>query len=392
MKKLFQTLHLNEVGVFELLVALYPIISQYAWGIVHMNFVMFLLLDVIAFVKNPKTIWFKRLTILTVFYALHELIVYVFFAGMPTYMIGDVMSSLIIAISIPIVVSAVNYQKLVGSFHWVALLCLGGLFYHYMLIISGNVSSIHPLTLPLFPAQDMSSRAFEDIFRPTSFFWEPSSYATFMVIPLFLCLSERNFVMGSIYALSLFLSSSTNGIIFVVVLLAVFFIRGSLKWYHKALLLILAVALGYSLFNMEYFSQGVDKMENTEIMSSQRIMNGPNLVAATPGEYLILGADAANINDFLLKHPEINTGKLIFLKSGSLFVSDFWRILVKYGVLGLILVLLMYVRVIKRCEPLRPYLYVLVVALFSQSVVLGSSWGYEWVFILAYLLNYERTR
>lgn len=391
MKKLLQLLHLHDVGVFELLVALYPIFSQYVWGVIHMDFAMFLILDGIALFKNPRIKWFGPLTALIIFYALHEFIVFVGYTDMPTYMIGDVMTVLIIAISIPIVASAVDYKKLVGSFHWVALLCLGGLIYHYQLIISNNISSIHPLTFPFFPDQEINSRAFEDIFRPTSFFWEPSSYATYMLIPLFLCLLEKNYVIGTIYALSIFLSSSTNGILFVAILLVGLILQGELKWSQKIILVLLAITLGYALFNSNWFTQGVDKIESTEIEGNQRIMNGPNLVAETPIEYLILGVDAANINDFLQKHPSINTGSLSFSYSGRIFISDFWKVLVKYGIIGLFLVILMYVGILKKCKTLRPYIYVLIVALFSQSAVLGSIWGYEWVFILSYYWNYERT-
>ncbi len=390
MNRLFERLHLNSIGFFEILVALYPIISQYSFGVLHMNFVMLLFLDIMAVIRNPKTKWFGPLTALIVFYSVHELIVYLFFTDMPRYMVGDVLTSLIIAVSIPIVATAVHYEKLVGSFQWVALLCLGGLIYHYLLIMSGNLSSVHPLTLPFFPDLDLSSRAFEDIYRPTSFFWEPSSYATFMMIPLFFCLSERIFLLGTFYALSIFLSSSTNGIILSSFLFAGFFFIGNFKAYQKVIVAFLVIILSFSLFNSSLFTQGVDKIENTSLSSNQRIMNGPNLVSETPGQYLFFGADAPNIIDFLSKHPDINTSKLTFLGSGGLFVSDFWRVLVKYGFFGLIPVLLMYFKAYKLCKEIRPYILVLLVALFSQSVVLGSSWGYEWIFIIAFIFAHER--
>lgn len=391
MKKLFQSLHLNEIGLFELLVALYPIISQYEWGALHMNFVWLLILDVIAILKGTSVKWFKPLTVLLFFYAIHELVVFIGFTRMPMYMIGDVLSSLIIAASIPIVASAVNFNKLVGSFQWVAIVCLGGMVYHYVLIISGSIGSVHPLTLPFFPAQDLSSRAFENIGRPTSFFWEPSSYATFMIIPMFLCLTERSFLVAIVYALSVFLSSSTNGIIFTVVLFLMFVLSGgNFRTNQKVLTAIVLVGLGYVLFNSELFTQGVDKMENTEISGNQRISNGYNLLRATPGIYLVTGADAANVNDFLVKHPEIDKTKLTFLGTGNLFVSDFWRIWIKYGIFGLVLVLWMYLATYRRCKALRPYIVVLLIAFFSQSVVFGSIWGYQWIFMLGYM-NYERT-
>ena len=305
-------------------------------------------------------------------------------------MVGDVVSSLIIALSIPIIASTVDCTKLKGTIQWVALLCLGGLLYHFTIMTRGGVDSIHPLTLPFFPSLEDTSRAFEEIRRPTSFFWEPSSYATFMVIPVFLCLSERNILMGCIYALSLFLSSSTNGIIFIAVLFSGFFFVSNYKVYQKVLVALSLVALGYMLFNSDLFIQGVDKRESTELSDNQRIMNGPNLVAVTPSEYLLLGADAANINDFLHLHPDIDKSKLRFLKTGSLFVSDFWRVLVKYGIIGLLLVLWMYFKAYKMNMPIRPYILVLLVALFSQSVVFGNSWGFEWIFILSFIYGYER--
>lgn len=388
MRRLIRTLSLNRIGVFELMVALYPIISQYAWGAMHMSFVMMLVLDVMALKKGIRIMWYKPLTLFVLFYIFHELVVFIGFAGMPTYMLGDMLSRSIIGVSIPIIASAVNYEKLVGAFQWVALLCLGGMIYHYVQIMSGNLYSVHPLTLPFFPDQDLLSRQFEVITRPTSFFWEPASYAIFMIIPLFISLVRQNFFMAVIYALSIFLSSSTNGIIFTAILFVMFIFSGShYKWYHKLLACILAIGLGYTLFNAELFTQGLDKMETTEVSENQRIANGYNLVKVMPAQYMMLGIDAANVNDFLNKHSEIDTAKLIFLGNGSLYVSDFWRNGIKYGIFGLLLLLWMYFRAYRLSKTVRPYILVLLVALFSQSVVLGTIWGYEWIFILSFIYN-----
>ena len=195
------------------------------------------------------------------------------------------------------------------------------------------------------------------------------------MIPLFLCMLDRNFVLAAIFALSLFLSSSTNGIIFTAVLFAGFFFAGNFKVYQKVFVAILSIVLGFALLNSDLFSLGVDKIERTNFETNQRIMNGPNLVSVTPSEYLLWGADAPNINDFLKQHNEISTSNLIFLANGNLFVSDFWRVWVKYGIIGLILVLLMYFKAFRLSKGIRPYLYVLCVALFSQSVVFGSAWA-----------------
>ena len=48
MKKIIDYLHLKDVGFFELMFAMYPIILGYQYGGIPMQLVMLLIMDIIA--------------------------------------------------------------------------------------------------------------------------------------------------------------------------------------------------------------------------------------------------------------------------------------------------------------------------------------------------------
>lgn len=389
----FRYLHLHEVGLIELLLAFYPIIGQYSWGMLHLNSLTLIVIDIlIILLKRSRTRFDALLLIFILFCLFKQLLCFFISKSHPT--MGSLFYDIVIVISIPIISSNIDPKRFIGSISWVTILCLLGILYHYSLFLSGRYEYINPLTLP-FLEFDSTSRALDEISRPTSFFWEPASYAVFMIIPIFYYLYEKKYVISTILILSVFLSGSTNGIFFVFVLLLSRLIFTKFRFSYLIISILLIGITYYALYNYKGFEVGVKKMENTDYENNVRIANGPRLVSKMPIDHLLIGFPSPTVEKYLEGNHNINQVGLGFqvTKTGNklLFVSDFWRILAHFGVIGLALLLICYFSKFRRCVALRPYIIVLLVSLFTQSLVLGLMWTFEWIFIISFV-NLQKKR
>ncbi len=388
MKSRLDYLHLKDVGFIELLVAFYPLLGQYAYGHLYLEFAVLLLIDILLLIRGfskqsgGKYFRFKPLELMVAYYILHEVIVF-FAADFPSYMLGRMFTNIVVGISVPIIASRIDINRFIGSLTWVSIMCAVGMVYHFLLIATG-IGTVNPLTLPFMPELDLSSRAFEDIYRPTSFFWEPASYATFITLIVFIYMREKKYVIAGMFALTIFLSTSTTGILYVFILLISFVLFGKIKTGNKLLIILFYVILVFALFNLSEFSLGLEKLQNTEIIGNQRLSNGPQLIKEMPLGDIILGVPYANLNDYIMSDPSLHSGSLVVHgESGEFFISDFWYVLAKFGIFGVFFLIWIYYSAFKNCPQLKPYILTLAIGLFSQCIFLRSFWAYEWIFVLA---------
>lgn len=383
MKKLVQYLHLNEIGLLEMLFAFYYILSGYSWGVIKGNVFFALLMAIIAFAKKKKNRFAMReLLWVIVFVFIHELILFFGISG-PQYMINNVLSSVLICISVFPIVRAIDYKKMVGSLNWVAILSIGGIAYHFFILTNGGV--VRPIPLPfLSDFADDSTRLLEEGFRPTSFYWEPAAFVTFMMVPLAISLFENRFIWSGIIMFSMFLSTSTTGITMSILMLMVYILSQKVKIGYKIGVSLIGGLLIYALFFSLLFSEGLDKIYSTDFETTSRIANGLNIVKSVNPSDLVFGIPSPNLYDYY-NSGGINSSDII-IKDNSIFCSTFWLVLAKYGIFGLLLFLMIYLRCMRESRYALPYIAVLLVAMFFQSLPIGSSgFAYQLVFLYSFI-------
>lgn len=370
----------SRLGVIELLFAFYPILSGYAYGIVRLDLLILVVMDFIAFYRSKRLLDFKPLFYLFIYVLLHEFVLFFFLKGMPVYHLNSLLSTTIFLSSIFIIVPAINYKKLSRCLFLVGILSMVGILYHFMMIRNGG--EIHPIKLPFLPDLSEDSRLFSFGNRPTSFYWEPAAFVTYMMVPLFLSLNERRYVWTLIITLSIFLSTSSTGILLSVMMVGVYVFTQKIRMLYRVLLSVAGVALVLFLLQSELFESGIQKIENTDVEKTTRLINGPRLVFNMPSEHLITGMVSANVNDYY-QDGYVST-YLQPTRSGTIFVSTFWSVLAKFGLVGLLLYLNVYVKFIKN-RRLLPYVTILLIALFSQGFVLSAIFVFQMIFMLSFL-------
>lgn len=386
MKKLIHYLSIDNIGALELVFAFYCILSGYSWGIVKGNLLFLLVMAMMASThKGENNIKLRELTWLVIFVAMHEFVLAIAINA-PGYMVNNTISTLLACILIYPIVKALKIEKLVGALNLVGLISIGGIVYHYIVIRNGG--TVSPIPLPFMPELDISSRLYEEGNRPTSFYWEPAAFVTYMMVPLFLSLRNKKYIWSMVIIASMFLSTSTTGITMSLFMLVCYLFTQKINIKYKALIVVIAGVFVWSLFSTDIFSAGMDKMSQTDIENTSRTINGPAMVFNMPLSDILTGMPAANPYDYYMSGGFYSNE--IVVKDNSIYCSTIWLVLAKYGIFGVILFLWLYVKPMKVTREIMPFIIVLFVSMFFQSFTIGTSgFVFQIIFIYVFINAYK---
>lgn len=387
MSRIIKYLNLNEVGVLEIILALFPLMAAYKYGSLYMSHIILLLLDVVLLLRGKiRFLKFTPLLLFVIFYLLHQIIGMTLWGITQSYYVNTTISCCIFLVSLFIITPNIDFDKFEGSINWVSIFCLIGLFYHAAIVVAGG--TVTPIRIPFLPApENPESRMYDELFRPSSFFMEPQSYVSYMILTLFFALRNKKYLWATLVGASMILSTSTTGLAVLPILFILSLSRGkNTKWYSKLFLVVIFGGLMYFLFNSSWASFGLNKMENTTLSTNSRTSNGPALASMMNGVDMILGVPFANSTDFYTHSLSQNKGAIIIDGNGGVFVSGIWECLVFYGIVGLLFYLLIYWKIWKRNKEITPLLVCIIVTLFTNPDFLGAWWAFQ----MMYLLSFEK--
>ena len=196
MKKIREFFDIHSLGWLELVIALYPIMASYNYG----NFLMYLaiplMLSLFLIVTNSpkhKGYGIAAFNYFIIYLFAHFLLWIPIIGNPPSYYYNQNIQFFIIILSLVIILPYLNLQKLVSSINLVGLICACGMVYQSVEILMGKTVSTIPL--PFLPSPDETSRISTIIENsPVSFFTEPQTYVSYMIVPLFLALSKKSYL------------------------------------------------------------------------------------------------------------------------------------------------------------------------------------------------------
>lgn len=379
MRKLINYLNLKEVGGLEMMFALTPILMGFSLGGLPLSLLMWLVLILLSIVKNEtlKIANFKPLTFLVIYWTIHQLVL----LFVTDVNINSIIAQLFYFASVFILYPSLNFQKLKGSLNWVAILSIIGLLFQWVDVMRGNF--IHPIEIP---GLDMSlSRLTTVSLRPSSFFMEPAAYVSFMVCPLTLSLMDRKYIWSIIIILSIFITTSTTGIVLSFIILSVWLYLYRAKKTSYIFIVVIGIGLTYALMNMQMFEYGLDKIENTEASTNIRLSQGPYVVSSMHSNEFIFGVPYGSAYDYCRAGRCSN----VEYYGETVYMSTFWDMILLYGFVGLFLYLFIYYRLFKLSKMIWPLLACLFATMFSDPDGIKGDFVYKLIFMLA-IVMYEK--
>lgn len=386
-RRIVDYLDLNHFGWLEMLFAMYLILCGYEMFFSSSILVAILMVVLAASRRRIKYEFSidKPIIVFLIYYFIHDAIV-LFGVGQFSFL-NSYVGNAIILLSIPIIAKALQYKKMLSCLNWVAIFSVIGLLYHvYIVFLGGHVT---PIQLPFLSMNKERVQNLVDLnfMRPTSFFVEPQAFVSFILVPLFLSLYHKKYIWSSILIISLFLSSSTTGIITAFLILFFYFFnpdrKSKAKLLQVCLVLLVMIFLYYILVHSQLFSVGYDKFQRTEFSSSERLTQGLSLVSSMNWLEYIFGVQFFTPVDYCMANGLSN----LIDENGMVYISTIWSMIFRYGIVGLCLYLYIFLFYLKKKKELFPYIIVYIITLFSNPDTIGGFFAFSVIFIIAFMLE-----
>lgn len=385
-KKALEYIHVENFGLLEIIFAFFMILSGYKYGALRFDLLALLIMDALALKRGKGIRLYRPLFYIAIYVILHEVFLMFFIKDIPATHVNFVLGLAIHIFSIFIIAPALEYDKLKSALFLVSAISMAGIIYHFIIIQTGG--SVSPIKLPFFPEMAETSRLYEEGVRPKGFYWEPAAFITFILAPLYIALRERYTIWAIIIVFTMFLSSSTTGIALSTTMVGIYILTQKVSLKFKVLTAVVIAAMLAILFMGSLFEPGLTKIRETEVETTARLINGPELVEHMPKEHLVFGFPDSHVWDYYMKNPEIKRASLILNEDNNyIFVATFWHVLAKDGIVGLALLLYLYLIIMIRERELLPYLGALFIALFTSGIFFSSAFTYEFSFILAIIYH-----
>jgi hypothetical protein len=386
MKKIFNYLNLRDVGFLELTFTLTPMLSGFGLGGLPLSLLMWVVLLIIVALQGrlSRAKVFNPLLFFVLYWFVHTVVIML----VDDVNINGIIEQIIFFMSVFFLYPIIDFHKLRGCLNWVALIAIMGLLYQWFDIVRGV--GVHPLEIPgLSMAQ---ARLDVLLFRPSSFFMEPAAYVAFMICPLALSLIEKKYLWAIALILSIFLTTSTTGLVLSFVLLgASLFIQKKIKIKTSLGLLIIGGGLFFALTHFDVFEAGVEKVENTDASTNVRLSQGPHIVSTMyPSEWLF-GAFYGTVYSYC----KSGRAPMVEYYGESVYMSTFWMMILLYGVIGLVLYLNIYYKLFKSSKATWPLLACLFATLFSSGYGISGTYVFTLILLLVvarndkYISNYN---
>lgn len=379
MKKLIDYLYLRDVGLLEMLFALAPILMGFNLGPIPLSALMWVvMIGVVALQKGklkPKNfmplMWF-------IIYWFAHLLFLLFFTN---FNINSIIVQVVYFAAVFFLYPVMDPGKMRGSLNWVAIISIAGLLYQWADVAQGN--GVHPLEIPGLSMPE--GRMEQLILRPSSFYMEPAAYVAYMICPIALALVDRKYLWAIVMILSVLLTTSTTGIILSFILLGASLFANKAKGSSILIVLIVGGGLAYALNKLEEFSFGVEKLENTDAVTSVRLSQGIHVVQTMHSDEYIFGVPYSDAYNYC------KSGRCtdVDYYGESVFMPTFWDLLLRFGVVGLILYLLIYVKILRLSKKTIPLCVALLATMFSSGYSIGPIFIYTLIVLLV-MVRFDR--
>ncbi len=385
-----KALNLNRVGWLEMLIALFPILGSYQYGPIPFSlFIPIILMGIIiGKYKIIKPLKFKEQRIFSLFVIIHEFILIFVASPIPFFHINNLLAFCITFVSILFVTPYINWAKFEGSINWVAIISAIGLVYQFIQVQSGQ--SVGILKIPFLPESGLV-RMNELYPRPHSFFEEPAGYAEFMLVPLLFALVNKKYIWAAIISATILMSTSTTGLVLLFVELIVFALCGKTSISSKLVLVVLGGSMIWGLMNTELFSGATEKFtresgDGVGSIENVRIVQGPYVVSTMEITDFVLGAPYVNTYQYCLKRHVPSWLYEVYGKGDDamVYMTTFWQLILRFGLIGLFLYIMVYIRIF-RCRELLPLLISYLIMCLTAAFWFGPHYFFYSIVMFSYI-------
>ena len=229
--------------------------------------------------------------------------------------------------------------------------------------------------------------------RPVAFFTEPAAIVGFLTPLLALALQKRDFITSVIVSISILLTTSTSGLIVLLVLWATFF--GDMKfsfWFFIFLILFLGSVLYVFLFTdllQATAEKLIFEMSGESSNMYTRVIRGWDIFFSSDTRTIIWGIPEIDFTDYAAKHASEFAGIDVLTGTSQLFTNTAQKVCLYSGLFGAVVYVWMLTKLYNSVEKAaKPFFWSVIVLMFFASNFYRSG-----LFIMQFmvLLSFEKS-
>lgn len=387
MNKKIDTKQNEKIGLMEIFIPLFCLISQYEILGVHVGLICVIVVVGLNLIKYRQFYVYKPLFIFFLFMLLHDILR----TFITEFNIGLWVERLFYLLLLSCVHNRIDDENLYKVWKCIGIVVMAGLFFQsfQVYILGQSVSTIN--ILPFLQSDSKNYLLKYD--RPHSFFLEPAAYCTWILPLLCMCMKRKKNVWMIFISISILLSTSSTGILMTGVIWLFYAFasaREEGKYVNSLIIVgILLIGIG-ALSNLSIFSTALNKLTNISLedtSNSVRLVLGFQLFGTAPLMYKILGIPYMNVENYMRSGEVMLSKYRLNLNISYLgFVNSIGNCMLVYGIFGLFLYLKLFWDIWKETDLYNKcYVLICIISIFAQSVFWNSIFVMQFAVMLCFV-------
>jgi hypothetical protein len=288
---------------------------------------------------------------------------------------------------ISVVFVDIHKDKMFKMYSGIGTICMIAMYIQAIGLLVFKIPAV-PIRLLPVSAEDAHFWGYFKGERPSTFFSEPQAYASFMIPLLIMALYKKKYFFSIFIAISIFLSTSSQGILLVGITFLIFIFHTG-KWYNKILFSLLSILLIMVLFTLPIFQFATEKILKTNYLEDNIRLTRGFIIYSTFNKTDLMwgigeGQQQSYVEEYLSFMPWFKRFKNDTDHEALLgYSTTFARILISSGIFPLIVFIILLFSLAKCSDKDLFALLLIIVASSFASTILFNTW-----FLFYYLLYF----
>lgn len=371
--------------MFEIIFAFFPMLSGYIFGGIGLDLIVMALTGIAVLRKQRFRIIFDKrnrvFILLFVYVAIKDILIVFLGQSDSSESFHRFLSNIAYMVFFLIVVRKdFNQNKFYRGLVIAGTVYTLGLLYHLVMIY---IFKQPVMGISLIPGYHFSNTNYLN--RPRSFFSEPAALAQAMLPLLFYSLHRKDYIWSIIATFTIFMSTSTTGVLLAGVLWLIEFVFITERKAYKIVVVLAFLLMSALLISTELATASLSSVRDALTgggSTNMRVFLGFEIIKTMQPKEYIIGVFFNKAYDYVsanlsLFAPETIARRVYSLGESMYYMNTISGLVFRYGIIGLIL----YFRVLKgkifnKNYQGRTLAIMILIEMIGASLLFNSSYFY----------------
>lgn len=365
----------QRFGLINWFLPIFYILAQYPFAVSNVGTTLLIIAAIYEFIRYRKVKIHKWLTLFVVYCTTIQIIHTIY--NVSTTSINNLMMPVLFLFIICVFINDVHEDNLYKAYSFVGLIVMMGMFYQSFGYYFASQPAV-PITILPIKVDDLHYWGDLKGLRPSSFFTEPQAYASYMAPLLFLSLKRKRIIFSILISLSILLSTSSQGILLMVIIWTSFIVLQTKGLLTKLVFLVPLIGLTFLFFNSDIFAFSINKISSIDLENNIRLSRGFTIYATFDAWKMLFGLGAGNLLDYVYSHLGLFDWASGYLGGSKEQMVAYYTgvsgTLITYGFVAGLILFLMFYKMARYDDRSNLILLIVITTSFFAQNMLFNTW------------------